>query len=92
MVERGAGGCIVNISSIGGKTGGADTAAYAASKAGVQSLTSSMAKELGRSGIRVNALCRASPPPAVSTTGPQTSGSGTSKPTFRCSARAILAK
>lgn len=57
MVERGAGGCIVNISSIGGKTGGADTAAYAASKAGVQSLTSSMAKELGRSGIRVNALC-----------------------------------
>ncbi|MFM1722805.1 glucose 1-dehydrogenase [Rhodococcus sp. PAM 2766] len=57
MAGRGAGGCIVNISSIGGKLGGANTAAYAASKAAVQSLTSSMAKELGPSGIRVNALC-----------------------------------
>ena len=57
MVERGAGGSIVNISSIGGKLSGANTAAYAASKAAVQSLTSSMAKELGPSGIRVNALC-----------------------------------
>ncbi|WP_430334487.1 SDR family NAD(P)-dependent oxidoreductase [Rhodococcus sp. ACT016] len=57
MVERGEGGSIVNISSIGGKLGGANTAAYAASKAAVQSLTSSMAKELGPSGIRVNALC-----------------------------------
>ena len=57
MVDRGAGGSIVNISSIGGKLGGANTAAYAASKAAVQSLTSSMAKELGPSGIRVNALC-----------------------------------
>lgn len=57
MVTRGSTGCIVNISSIGGKLGGANAAAYAASKAAVQSLTSSMAKELGPSGIRVNALC-----------------------------------
>jgi len=57
LQARGTGGCIVNISSIGGKLGGANTAAYAASKAAVQSLTSSMAKELGPSGIRVNALC-----------------------------------
>ncbi|WP_280414381.1 SDR family NAD(P)-dependent oxidoreductase [Nocardia carnea] len=57
MVERGAGGSIVNISSIAGKLGGANTAAYAASKAGVQALTSSMAKELGPAGVRVNAVC-----------------------------------
>ncbi|MGY1812068.1 SDR family NAD(P)-dependent oxidoreductase [Blastococcus sp. SYSU D00820] len=57
LVEQGEGGSIVNISSIGGKLGGPRTAAYSASKAGVQSLTSSMAKELGPHGIRVNAIC-----------------------------------
>lgn len=57
LVEQGDGGAIVNISSIGGKLGGAGTGAYAASKAAVQSLTSSAAKELGRHRIRVNALC-----------------------------------
>ncbi|MFS3129306.1 SDR family NAD(P)-dependent oxidoreductase [Nocardioides sp. Bht2] len=56
-VARDGEGSIVNISSIGGKLGGPGTAAYSASKAGVQSLTSSTAKELGRRGIRVNALC-----------------------------------
>lgn len=50
-------GVIVNISSIGGKLSGPSTAAYSASKAGLQSLTSSMARELGPRGIRVNALC-----------------------------------
>lgn len=50
-------GCILNISSVGGKIMGARTAAYAASKAGVHALTSAMAKELGSAGIRVNALC-----------------------------------
>lgn len=50
-------GVIINISSIGGKLSGALTAAYSASKAGIQSLTSSMAKELGPLGIRVNAIC-----------------------------------
>lgn len=64
LVEAGRPGSIVNISSIGGKLSGADTAAYSASKAGVQSLTSSTAKELGPHGIRVNALC-----PGVTTTG-----------------------
>ncbi len=38
-------GAIVNVSSIGGKLAGPGTAAYSASKAGVQALTSSMAKE-----------------------------------------------
>ncbi|MEV5647310.1 SDR family oxidoreductase [Nocardia sp. NPDC052254] len=57
MVDGGGTGSIVNISSIAGKLSGANTAAYSASKAAVQSLTSSMAKELGAHGIRVNALC-----------------------------------
>ncbi|WP_245662784.1 SDR family NAD(P)-dependent oxidoreductase [Nocardia vermiculata] len=57
MVERGGPGSIVNMSSLAGKLSGPNTAAYAASKAAVQSLTSSMAKELGPAGIRVNALC-----------------------------------
>ena len=64
LVAQGDGGSIINISSIGGKLGGAGTGAYSASKAGVQSLTSSAAKELGSHGIRVNALC-----PGVTETG-----------------------
>lgn len=50
-------GAIVNVSSIGGKLAGPNMAAYAASKAGVQALTSTMAKELGADQIRVNAVC-----------------------------------
>lgn len=56
MVERG-GGRIVNISSISGKTGSAETADYCASKAGVISLTQSCARALGGSGVTVNAVC-----------------------------------
>jgi len=51
-------GRIVNISSLAGKTvstlGGAH---YTASKAGLQGLTRAAAKELGRFGITVNAIC-----------------------------------
>lgn len=57
LIEQGAGGSVINISSIGGKLSGAGTGAYSASKAGVQSLTSSAAKELGEHQIRVNAIC-----------------------------------
>jgi 3-oxoacyl-[acyl-carrier protein] reductase len=57
FVTAGRGGCIVNISSIGGKLMPANTAAYAASKAGIHALTSSMAKELGPHQVRVNAIC-----------------------------------
>lgn len=64
MITQGEGGSVINISSIGGKLSGAGTAAYSASKAGVQSLTSSTAKELGVHGIRVNAIC-----PGVTETG-----------------------
>ena len=57
MVAQGTGGSIVNISSIAGKLLPAQHAAYAASKAGLQALTAAMASELGRNGIRVNAIC-----------------------------------
>ncbi len=57
MIEGGRGGSIVNMSSIAGKRFAPDTAAYAASKAGVQALTACMAREVGRYGIRVNAIC-----------------------------------
>jgi len=57
LVEQGRGGSIINISSVGGKLMAGKTAAYAASKAGIHALTCAMADELGRSGIRVNAIC-----------------------------------
>ncbi len=57
IVAAGAGGSIVNISSIGGKMMAARTAAYAASKAAIHALTCAMASELGADGVRVNAVC-----------------------------------
>ncbi len=57
LVEQGQGGSIVNISSVGGKLMAAQTAAYAASKAGIHALTCAMAAEVGPHGIRVNAIC-----------------------------------
>lgn len=57
LIEQGDGGAIINISSIAGKMLGPNTAAYAASKAGLQALTASMAQEVGKYGVRVNAIC-----------------------------------
>ncbi len=57
LVAQGRGGAIVNISSIAGKALPPNTAAYAASKAGLQALTASMAQEVGAHRIRVNAIC-----------------------------------
>jgi len=57
LIAQGRGGSIVNISSIAGKALPPNTAAYAASKAGLQALTASMAQEVGAHGIRVNAIC-----------------------------------
>ncbi|CAF1572204.1 unnamed protein product [Adineta steineri] len=47
---------IINIASIVGKYGNAGQCNYTASKAGVEAMTKSMAKELGRLGIRSNAI------------------------------------
>lgn len=57
MIEQGAGGAIVNISSIGGKMLPPGNAAYAASKAGLHALTACMSGEVGKDQIRVNAIC-----------------------------------
>ena len=50
------GGSIVNLASIAALGGGANISAYAASKAAVIALTRASANELGRAGIRVNAI------------------------------------
>lgn len=47
---------IINIASIVGKYGNVGQCNYTASKAGVEAMTKSMAKELGRAGIRCNAV------------------------------------
>ncbi len=49
-------GCIINISSIWGMVGASCEAVYSASKAGIDALTKSLAKELGLSNIRVNSI------------------------------------
>lgn len=49
-------GCIINISSLWGEHGASCEAVYSASKGGVNAFTKSLAKELGPSGIRVNAI------------------------------------
>ncbi len=51
------GGAIINISSIAGKRGSSNNAIYCATKFGLNGLTQSLAKELGRNGITVNAIC-----------------------------------
>ncbi len=55
MLQKQA-GSVVNISSVWGLTGASCEAAYSASKAAVIGLTKALAKELGPSGIRVNAV------------------------------------
>ena len=49
-------GCIINISSIWGETGGSYEVAYSTTKAAINGLTKALAKEVGPSNIRVNAI------------------------------------
>lgn len=49
-------GCIINISSIYGMTGGSCEVHYSMAKAGVDGMTKALAKELGPSNIRVNSI------------------------------------
>lgn len=49
-------GCIINISSIWGLTGSSCEVAYSTTKAGLNGMTKALAKELGLSNIRVNAI------------------------------------
>lgn len=57
FVQQGGGGKIINIASIGGLIGGPGVIAYGASKAGVISITKTLANELGREKINVVAVC-----------------------------------
>lgn len=56
MMIRDHSGCIINIASMWGEVGASCEVAYSAAKAGVIGLTKALAKELGPSGIRVNAV------------------------------------
>jgi len=56
MIEQKS-GKIINISSIAGKTGAPVIPHYSASKAGVINFTQSLARELARHRINVNAIC-----------------------------------
>lgn len=55
MIERGT-GVIINVSSIVGIYGNIGQANYSAAKAGLIGLTKTLAKELGKKGIRTNAV------------------------------------
>ena len=57
QMEKQGGGAIINIASQAAKSGFPFAAAYTASKHGVLGLTRSNAVELGKFGIRVNAVC-----------------------------------
>jgi 3-oxoacyl-[acyl-carrier protein] reductase len=56
MLRSKQGGRIINISSIIGSRGYTGLAAYSASKAGMDGLTRSLAREVGRRGITVNSV------------------------------------
>lgn len=56
LVERGE-GSVINVASVAGVTGSPLLSPYGAAKAGLVSLTRSLAVEWGRTGVRVNALC-----------------------------------
>jgi NAD(P)-dependent dehydrogenase (short-subunit alcohol dehydrogenase family) len=56
MIEQGSGGAMVALASVDGINAAAMHAPYGAAKAGVISLAKTFAQELGRHGIRVNAV------------------------------------
>ncbi|GAB2479029.1 SDR family NAD(P)-dependent oxidoreductase [Jatrophihabitans fulvus] len=56
MLARGAGGSIVNISSIVGRSGYRGLAVYSATKAALDGFTRALARELGSRGITVNSI------------------------------------
>ncbi|HET7407848.1 MAG TPA: SDR family oxidoreductase [Mycobacteriales bacterium] len=57
MVERGAGGRIVNVASDAGRVGSSGESVYAGAKGGVIAFTKSIAREMARHAITANAVC-----------------------------------
>ena len=55
-MQEAGGGSIINIASVSGIRPSPGTAAYGAAKAGLLSLTQSLAQEWGPDGVRVNAI------------------------------------
>ena len=55
MLHRHA-GCIINVSSMWGQVGASCEVCYSATKGAIDAMTKALAKELGPSGIRVNAV------------------------------------
>lgn len=56
LVERGEGGCIVNLGSVNGERGVARTGLYSSTKAAIASLTRVLSVELAPHGIRCNCV------------------------------------
>ena len=56
MIKAGKGGSIINTSSIAGLEGGFGATAYGATKWAVTGMTKTVAKEVGKHGIRVNSI------------------------------------
>lgn len=56
IMMRQRSGSIINVTSVSGMRGNAGQANYAASKAAVAAMSTSLAKEMGRRGIRVNCV------------------------------------
>lgn len=56
MLRRGRGRAIVNVSSINYRLGIVGRSIYASTKAGILGLTTGLARELGREGIRINTV------------------------------------
>ncbi|MDH3678426.1 MAG: SDR family oxidoreductase [Acidimicrobiia bacterium] len=56
MIDAGNGGSIINTSSIAGLEGGFGATAYGATKWAVTGMTKTVAKELGKHGIRANSI------------------------------------
>ena len=57
VLRRRPGACIINVASVAGKNGAPGMAHYCASKFAVVGFTNALAKEVARTGLRVNAIC-----------------------------------